>query len=268
MRLVWATDVHLNFIDEAHARNIFCPAILQSAPDAILLGGDIAEAPSLEPWLWRLTALLAPLPIYFVLGNHDYYHSAISTVRAQMASLSEVDGLGWLPRTGPIPLTDGTMLVGHGGWGDGRHGDFLATPIRINDHVLIEELAGIERPMLLAKLHALGDEAAASLRRDIHTALSAGARALVILTHVPPFIEACWHDGATPALSSPWLPDFTCRAVGDMLLEEAAANPAVDLRVLCGHTHGAGTATIRDNLWVQTGGADYGSPGIAGIIDL
>jgi len=266
MRLAWATDIHLNFVDEDHVRGSFCPSVRETGAEALLLGGDIAEAPSLVGWLRLLADVLAPLPIYFVLGNHDYYHGSIAPIRAACVALG--GPLRWLPGTGPIHLTATAALVGHGGWGDGRLGDFLATPIRINDHVLIKDLAGMERRFLLGAIARLGDEAAASLRRDVTAAIGGGAQRVVVLTHVPPFRAACWHDGRTPPPDSPWLPDFTCGATGDALRAIARDNPAVDIEVLCGHTHGAGQARIRDNLWVQTGGADYGSPGIAGTIDL
>lgn len=269
MRLTWATDVHLNFVDEAHVRNIFCATISKQQPDALLLGGDLAEAPSLLGWLAVLADALPGLPIYFVLGNHDYYHGEIAAVRSSVRQLTATSPrLRWLPAAGPIPLTDTATLVGHGGWGDGRLGDFLATPIRLNDHRLIAELTGHPRPALLQRLRALGDEAAAHLRADITAAIQGGARRLVVLTHVPPFLEACWHEGATPAPDSPWVPDFTCGATGGVLRTLAERHPGVDFTVLCGHTHGAGTALIQDNLRVRTGAADYGSPGIAGTVDL
>lgn len=269
MRLTWATDVHLNFVDAAHARNRFCAAIRQQSPDALLLGGDIAEAPSLVSWLSVLSDTLPGLPIYFVLGNHDYYHGEIAAVREAARSLTAGGGLlRWLPETGPVPLGGGAVLVGHGGWGDGRHGDFLATPIRLNDHRLIAELSGLPRPTLLQRIRALGAEAADHLQADITAAIRGGATRLVVLTHVPPFVEACWHEGATPEPGSPWVPDFTCGATGAVLRTLAESHPGVDFLVLCGHTHGAGTTAIRDNLRVRTGAADYGSPGIAGTVDL
>ena len=44
----------------------------------------------------------------------------------------------WLPAAGPRILAPGITLVGHGGWGDARYGDFEGSTVRLNDHRLIE----------------------------------------------------------------------------------------------------------------------------------
>jgi len=97
-----------------------------------------------------------------------------------MAQLTrEQLGPVWMPEAGVIELAPDEGLVGHDGWSDGRYGDFLASPIILNDYLLIKSLriAAIEER--LAKLNALGDEAADFLRcvlpeayRGISTCLS------------------------------------------------------------------------------------------------
>ena len=263
MKIAWATDVHLNFVDERGVA-AFARVVAETGAEALLLGGDIAEAPTLEPILRQLVRKLAR-PIYFVLGNHDYYRGSIADVREIAARLTrEVEELVWLPAAGHVELGD-TVLVGHGGWGDGRLGDYWNSRVQLTDHVLISELAGLDRARLLERLHALGDEAATRVREVLEGALAARRRAL-LLTHVPPFEAACWHEGA---ISDPkWLPHFTCKAVGDVLEETMIARPDHELLVLCGHTHGAGDARILPNLHVKTAGATYGRPRIAGVIDL
>ncbi len=79
-----------------------------------------------------------------------------------------------------------------------------------------------------------------------------------MLTHVPPFREASWYDGQISP--DEWLPNTTCKAIGDLLREVAQANPSGRLKVLCGHTHGSGQAQIEANLAVTTQGASYGNP--------
>ena len=256
MRLAWATDVHLNFLDAAEVA-AFAEALANGAPDAVLLAGDIAEAPDLEAHLATLATRLAR-PVYFVLGNHDFYRGSVAGVRRAMAALSaRSPSLRWLPAAGVVALTAATGLVGHDGWGDARLGDPAGTPLRLNDFVLIEELAGLDRASLHAALRAFGDEAAAHLRAVLAPALARFAR-VVVVTHVPPFREACWHAGQVSG--DDWLPYFTCKAVGDVLLEAARARPDRRITVLCGHTHGAGVAAVLPNLTVHTGGAEYGAP--------
>ena len=65
-----------------------------------------------------------------------------------------------------------------------------------------------------------------------------------------------------------WIPDFTCKAIGDLLLILSTAHPHIQWTVLCGHGHHSGTANIRENLTVYTGPAEYGSPDVAMIFEI
>ena len=84
-RVAWATDVHLNFCSP-EGRNAFCEAVRAHGPDALLLGGDIDEAPGLIAQLRALETSLR-LPIFFVLGNHDYYRSTFDHVEGRLRAL-------------------------------------------------------------------------------------------------------------------------------------------------------------------------------------
>ncbi len=264
MKLAWATDIHLDFLDGDQIE-AFTAGLEESGADAFLIGGDIAKAGSVEKHLRNLESRLLR-PVYFVLGNHDFYVGSIPKVRAAMRELSRRSTLlKWLPVAGVVPLGPTTALVGHDGWGDARLGNADTTPVRLNDFVMIEELSAIPREKRRDRLRALGDEAAAHVREVLPKALDRFPKA-VFLTHVPPFREACWHEGKIS--DDDWLPYFTCRAVGDALLEVMRARPDRDLTVLCGHTHGAGTAEVLPNLRVWTGGADYGHPRIERLIEV
>lgn len=263
-RLAWATDVHLNFL-AANGLGAFSQALAQQEADAVVITGDIAEAPSLE----RLLAMLAAdvkTPIYFVLGNHDYYRSSIPAVREAARELSKQSPwLGWLPALGVVELHRDVALVGVDGWSDGRLGDYTRSPVMLNDYLLIAELAGLTKGERLDRLHELGDQEAEALRAPLAEALKKYKR-VIVATHVPPFKEACWHEGKIS--NDDWLPHFTCRAVGEVLREAALAHPDRKIRVLCGHTHGAGSAEILPNLKVMTGAAEYGEPRVQGVIEL
>jgi hypothetical protein len=86
---------------------------------------------------------------------------------------------------------------------------------------------------------------------------------VLFLTHVPPFRDACWHEGKIS--DDEWLPYFTCKAAGDALVEVMRARPDRTMTVLCGHTHSPGNAQILPNLKVRTGGATYGSPRVESV---
>lgn len=241
----------------------FCRRIADAKPDAVLVGGDIGEAPNVAAYLQTLAERLAR-PIYFVLGNHDFYHGSIVQVRQAMAALTrQSEWLRYLPECGVVELTEYTGLIGHDAWGDGRIGDYASSRVRLNDYRLIKGLTGFDKATLLHQLHALGDEAAEYLRGVLPLALAQFQRVLVLL-HVPPFREACWHRGHIS--DEDWLPHFTCKAVGDVLYRAMSARPDRQMTVLCGHTHGAGTAQILPNLEVKTGGAEYGRPNLQELL--
>jgi 3',5'-cyclic AMP phosphodiesterase CpdA len=273
--LAWLTDIHLNFVTPDEASSL-ARRIVESDADIVLVGGDIAEADSFADLLRQLAGE-SNIPCYFVLGNHDYYRGSITGVREEAKAISgESSNLHWLPGERVVQLTEKTSLVGHGGWGDGRMGKFFESNVILNDYALIEELQKLHRtellppesiltPELHAKLGALGDEAADHFRLVLPQALKTSER-VVVLTHVPPFREACWHEGQLS--NDSWAPHFTCKAAGDVLVEFMVAHPDQTMTVLCGHTHSSGHARILDNLEVVTGDAVYGQPKIQQVLDV
>jgi len=252
VRLAWLTDVHLNFLDDA-GRARFIAEVAATDTTGVIVTGDIAEAGTLEPILGELVAAVSR-PVWFVLGNHDFYGGSIDDVRARARTL---DIAHWLPAAGVIRLSDTIALVGHDGWGDARLGNIAYTPVELTDFRAIRELAGLRRKTRHALLRRLGDEAAASLRADVARAL-AWATHVVVATHVPPFRKSCWHEGEIS--DDDWLPYFTCAAAGEVMREAMQARPDARMTVYCGHTHGGGDAQILPNLRVITGAAEYGAP--------
>ncbi|MEK7404339.1 MAG: metallophosphoesterase [Acidobacteriota bacterium] len=263
-RIGWLTDIHLNFLSEPERRR-FYDSLHAAMLDAVLIGGDIGVAGSVELYLAEMEACLA-VPIYFVLGNHDFYGGSIAAVRQRVRrQAAGARRLHWLSEAGVIKLSETTALVGHDSWGDGRFGDHFRSDVLLNDFFLIEELRGLDKWELLARLNALGDEAARHLGRVLPEALESFSH-VIVLTHVPPFKEACWHEGRIS--SDDYLPYFASRAVGEALLAAIEARPDRRLTVLCGHTHSPGVAQVRTNLVVYTGGAEYGRPVIQQMLEV
>ena len=263
MKTIWLTDIHLEFLD-GRGFGRFMKELRDSNGDAILISGDIAQAPNVGDYLSTIAQTLA-IPIYFVLGNHDFYRGSISGVRTMATRLSNGSShLHWLNVCGTVYLNSTTCLVGHDGWGDARLGDFHNSRVMLNDFHLISELTGLSRGELLHILHRLGDEAAEHLRKVLPEAFEA-AEHVVVLTHVPPFLEAAWYDGQY--CDPDWLPFFSCKAVGDLLYEVMQKHQDKRMTVLCGHTHGGGTSQILPNLVTLTGPAEYGHPVIQEIFE-
>ena len=128
-----------------------------------------------------------------MLGNHDFYRGSIGIVRQQARMLSEsTNWLKWLPHGGAVELTKQIALIGHDCWGDGRLGKNRRSQVVLNDFFLIQELS--KSPDLFSTLNALGDESAAYFQRHLPDALKR-YRHILVLVHVHPFKESCWHEG-------------------------------------------------------------------------
>jgi predicted phosphohydrolase len=269
MKLAWLTDLHLNFLTRAE-RMVFYQTILVSSCDALLISGDIAEAPSICDLLIEMTDLIAK-PIHFVLGNHDYYKGSITNVRAEIMQLQQtIKSLHWLTKSGVQRLTSDVVLVGVDGFADGRYGDYENSSVSLNDSVLIRELFQhklLSKKHLEIKMQEFADEDAKQLEHDIQTAIDMHKpQKLIVLTHVPPFPEVCMYQGHST--HPDYLPYFSSKATGDVLLKSAQNYPSVDFAVLSGHTHSYAQSQILKNLCVTVGSAEYYKPILQKIIDL
>lgn len=264
MNAAWTTDLHF---DHAHPREReeFLRELARCGADALLISGDLATANLLLESLARLGGAF-PGSIYYVLGNHDYYGASIAGVRRAVVQVPrQLPHVRWLAAEDVVPLSERTGLVGHDGWGDGRCGRYATSTVQMTDFWVIRELTGLSHRTRGARLAALGDEAAAHLRRVLPGALDRFER-VIVLTHVPPFPEACLYEGQPT--DDNWLPHFCCGAVGDVLVAAMQARPDHEMVVLCGHTHHRAEVRPLPNLHVKVGAAAYGYPRIQEMIEL
>ena len=263
-RIAWLTDIHMDFLSEPE-RSAFSDNLAALSPDAILLGGDISTARDLTVQLSRLHDATSAT-IHFVLGNHDYYHGSIGQLRREIVEYCRTrPRLRYLTSLDMESLSPHVGLVGHDGWGDAREGNFAGSSVRLQDDALIAELIGLGSADRRRLLEALGDEAADHVRRVLPVACDR-YRDVILLTHVPPFRQAAWHEGRLS--DDDWAPFFTCAAMGQAILEVMSQRPDCRLTVLCGHTHSAGTTQPLTNVQVLTGAAEYGHPAIQRIFEF
>ena len=263
MLLGWLSDIHLNFLNRYQSGKFFSLLSSQHV-DGWLLSGDIADARSLLRFLERFNDKL-DVPTYFVLGNHDFFGDSIASVTAKAGELvKKSERLIWLTASEPQFINSNITVVGDDTWADARFGDPKGTPIELNDFIVIKELTGHSRKKLIRTLNQLGDESAARLAPKLENAASQSSL-VVVLTHVPPFSEATWHKGKIS--SGEFLPWFSCKAVGDAIIECARSYPGTNFQVLCGHTHGAGVCSPASNVTVMTALAEYGAPIIQKVLE-
>jgi predicted phosphodiesterase len=264
LRVAWLTDIHLNFLGPEY-RSIFYSRVSEEKPDALLVGGDIGEADTVIQFLDEI-AIATKVPIYFVLGNHDFFRGSIADVRRRVTNhCTSSSQLHWLPATGVVRLTVDTALIGHDSWADGRWGDFFGSDVTMHDHNRIEEFRRLSKPELFEKLNVLGDEAATYLEARAQQALS-HSRNVVVLTHPPPFREACFRDGQQAAGN--YLPHYSCQAVGNRLAMLMRKHPHNSMTILCGHTHSPVSVQVLDNLSVLPGEAKYFHPRVQRVFEV
>jgi len=263
-RFGWLTDIHLNFLEESEFQE-FCDTMGSEQLDGLLISGDIGEALSLKHYLTAI-ARYTGQTVYFVLGNHDFYGGSIHSVRREVRELCQsTKQLVWLNDSGPIGISKNTCVVGHDGWADGINGDFFGSHVVLNDYFLIEELRGRGKRDLFNILGELAKEAVIHFQRVMPLAL-ARFEHVILLTHVPPYYGAAWHEGGPS--DKDFAPHFSNRIVGDAISEIMVGHSSKRLTVLCGHTHGAGVYQPVENITVKTGGAEYGRPKLQEIIEL
>ncbi|TWT94460.1 Calcineurin-like phosphoesterase superfamily domain protein [Stieleria varia] len=230
----------------------------------LIITGDISEADDVIFQLERIVGVTR-LPLYFVLGNHDFYHGLIATTRGEVVRIMrENEDLFYLTDTTPIEIAQDVFLIGDDGWGDATVGDYDGSPIRLHDFQLIADFVESRTADWPKLLHRLGKESADRLR-DKLLALPERVRQVLVATHVPPQRESCWYEGKVS--DDDWAPFFVCGQIGEVLEWYADRHPDVHLTVLCGHTHHQGVARIRDNLIIYTGSAVYGEPTVQSVIN-
>ena len=84
-------------------------------------------------------------------------------------------------------------------------------------------------------MQELADIDAKAMRTNLINAVHNGIKKIILLMHVAPFDGVCWHEGKIS--DSNWMPCFTSKVIGDVILPIAKDNQQIDFFVLCGHTH-------------------------------
>lgn len=288
-KVAWLSDIHLNFLSPDQTVELIA-AIKKSEAESLWISGDIAEGDTIAANLEKLSRELE-LPLYFVLGNHDYYRSSIAEVRSSIQNLCRSHpGLNWLNDSEVIKVSDDTALLGHDSWADGGLGNYANSNLIMSDFFLIEDFSPFEvksiqidqalrnttelfelilgtksKQTRLALMQSLAQEAANHIQKLLPNALK-HYRHIFFLTHIPPFQKACHYKGMPTDDSG--LPYFASKVVGDALIEIMRQFPYRYLTVLCGHTHERVEVDILDNLKVLTAQAEYGHFAIQKIFSI
>lgn len=274
MKLIWCTDIHLDHLQEvifangktdgsrklSHTKIVnFCDALSSRNPDCILITGDISIAPLIEQHMELLEEnIVGNAPIYFVLGNHDYYGGTIADTRARMAKFNGSRRATWLNTVDFVPLTKNTALVGHDGWYDGGYAPFDKSRLYMTDVELITEFR-FKHPLVQNDLmRELAREGANAVRTRVKP-IAGAYKNILVATHAPCFREnSRAPNGAMSDMN--WLPYMSSKAMGDAVYQLACEFPENNFTCFSGHTHTKCDSVLMSNLREMTGQSRYGFP--------
>lgn len=263
--IAWATDIHLDRLTERDFLE-YKEYLKELNPDAFIISGDIAEGEVVCRSLKDFDKSF-DFPIYFVLGNHDFYHSSFAKVEENIRSLiKDSKNLHWLSESGVVKLNDSTALIGIEGWGDAQNGNLNFSEGSSRDILAIADYKGLDRDEIKMFLQEKGENYARKLKPFLLEAVE-NFEKVIFVTHVPPFVEVCF-DRNLNICKDFKLPFYTCKAIGDLLLELMNANPTRKIDVLCGHTHENADVRILENLRVRVKESGYGTWWNSTMIDL
>ena len=272
-RFVWATDIHLDVLEAVAGPDAvidFIHSLNGPSPAFVVLTGDISIAPDLPRHL-TLIETIVKCPVYFVCGNHDYYDGSFRAVRRLLSRrTTDSKTLRYMTLSGPVDVSEGSILVGHDGWYDAYHGDALGSNVLMNDWIKISDFANagvVSRGIYggltpkIPTVISIARKAAYEAAEHVRVNASAAAKmknSVLIMTHVPPWPMA--HDPQSMKGSPSAIPWYSSKLMGDAIESVAAENPSVKFNVLCGHTHNGVSSSITSNITCHVGSSEYGSP--------
>jgi len=249
-QLLWLTDLHLDRATESEKFQLFKKLQSQNY-QKVVITGDISTAHQLIDHLQQIAETCHPRPVYFVLGNHDYYGSSLTHVNSEVASFcAATPNLVRMNGHHAIRLAQDTCMIGLDGWADARAGYRAATTIDSPDHHRIEDFEMLDRTSAFRKMEQLGRESESLLRATLPYALTC-YKHVVIATHVPPYPHAAKYNDRTCGPSH--LPHFTNVSAGLVISSIARGFPKTKITILAGHTHSQFHGDVTDNVQIYVG---------------
>lgn len=234
LKFLWYTDTHLAKMPPWKFFS-FIKEIINENPAGIFLTGDISTGPFLRIHL-RLMAKFINCPIYFVLGNHDYYFTSMGKQHSKIKSICQkYTNLIWLTESDVISLTPDTALIGIEGWYDAQLGnpDYLKFTL---DWILIKDFKTLptmeER---INKFKQLSEQNSNILKDKLKKTLEQDYKTIFILTHMVPYAEATRNEGSF--MGQFWLPYDVNFNLGYMIDSIMKDRNKENVEIFCGHAH-------------------------------
>lgn len=219
LNLEWITDTHFNRYSN---RDIDSFAhSLRGTCDGVVISGDISEGASFFKDLLNFQRGCG-LPIYFVLGNHDFWGHSILERRREVHEFTKRHRYFNYLTLSDVFLINGVSLTGH----DGIYApiDECVDYSTCNDFSHIKDLIGRNR---IKNLVSLNDIYKGEYIKKLEEA-GRKSDTIMFFTHMPPYLWACSglnnHFVYNPVL-------------GACITDYLALNPSKNIQVYSGHTH-------------------------------
>jgi predicted phosphohydrolase len=264
IKIAHVTDPHFNFLtvgsdsnsrDESKILN-FCQEIKAAGCEAAVISGDLTEAPYLYSDL-KLFQKHLGLPVYFILGNHDFYRGSFAKVNQLSRMITDAEpNIKWLQCIDSIKLTEKACLIGVDGWYDIKAGGAEHSRLAMTDFFLIEEFRHQPHMKVVSASRKLAHDSSMKLEEKIKKVVGQ-FETIYIATHVPPFLEAALSPQRELSDFN-WAPYMTNIVMGDTLVQLSEEYRDKKFVVLTGHTHTDCYYNAWRNLEVRVGKADYG----------
>lgn len=258
---LFLTDPHIDYILSFKFKSIL-EKIKKFPIKAIFAAGDFANGNSGLKYL-EILQKTTNFPIYYVLGNHDFWGSTFEKTE-KLHSSNKNSNLNYLTSLEkPIRLNDNTCLIGENGWYDGGWGVNHYLLISSLDFLLIKNLSIFSSRE--EKLRAVENLARLSIERlsnKLHLALEE-YDTVYLLTHVPPWPD----ETSVDWIDELWKPYNSCKLMAEFLQKVMANYPNKKLKIWAGHTH-MDHYLVKGNIEMRVASASLGSINIDTIISI
>lgn len=232
-KYVWYTDTHLNWALPWNKIR-FVNRIKEENPAGVFLTGDISHGISIK-WDLEYLAKHLDIPIYFVLGNHDYHYRKMESVHNDVTKLVyKYSNLFWLTKAPVISLNHKTALIGVEGWYDARVGDPKYLKYTLDSWVMPDFRKLPNAEARLEKFRELAYNSTIFIKNQLELALQ-NHKTVYLLTHYPPWKQATRDEGTF--MEKFWLPYNTNIIMGNIIEEVMSNYKKKKVIVLAGHTH-------------------------------
>lgn len=241
LKILWLTDTHVDKISAENYQELL-DFIIASKADGMWLTGDIGDPPRNIEFLKALFERYKK-PVFFVLGNHDFYKYKIADMRFKMTQLVKSYPLANYLSETPGLDSDGHLMVGMDCFANTGQ-DIIQQMTWDSDHIL--DLDALNESHLTAQLNALAEKDAKRLLKKCQQQIHTHIKKVSILTHVPPSDSMKGQFLVKPHQKNRSV--FYSLTLSDVLHQLASDFPSVQFNVYSGHIHQTQLYQIAGNM--------------------